>query len=238
MFARDDFYCYQRTESKNPIEFSILSLMCASDWVNKNTFLFLEPSSAFCLAISQQRMITRNVAVAIYFLHHLAQIFIFSQPISSSNQMKNVTNLPRTKSQSTICTLNTDCHPHSQCKEGSCVCESGWLNWRNNQPCSYQQSSKPLAFLASFFLGFTGLDWFILSRKDILYILCGILKFLVVAGCCIWSPLAASTRNEDAKTVASFLSVILMLIAFFWWLIDWIRILFNNFSDGNGAPLV
>jgi hypothetical protein len=95
-----------------------------------------------------------------------------------------------------------------------------------------------MAFIISFIMGIVGIDWFFLSRKESLYILCGILKLLVVAGCCIWSPLAAKSKSKNATTAASCLSVSLAFISFIWWTIDWIRILLNSFPDGSGAPLV
>lgn len=137
-----------------------------------------------------------------------------------------------------ICTSDSDCQRHGRCKDTTCICDKGWVTWKHTAPCSYKQMSKLTTLAISFVLGSVGMDWFILSRNDSLYILCGILKCLILAGCCIWSPLAASSKNEDAKTVASCLSLILTLISFIWWIADWIRIIFNDFADGNGVPLV
>jgi hypothetical protein len=136
------------------------------------------------------------------------------------------------------CVSDYDCHKHGWCKDGDCECEKGWITWRNSRQCSYKQSSKIMAFIISFIMGIVGIDWFFLSRKESLYILCGILKLLVVAGCCIWSPLAAKSKSKNATTAASCLSVSLAFISFIWWTIDWIRILLNSFPDGSGAPLV
>jgi hypothetical protein len=136
------------------------------------------------------------------------------------------------------CNTDRDCHMHGWCKDGECECDRGWITWRNSRQCLYKQSSKIIAFVLSFIMGSVGMDWFILSRKDNLYILCGILKLLVSASCCIWNPLAARSTNKNAATAASCLSVTLTLISFIWWFVDWIRILLNIFPDGNGAALV
>jgi hypothetical protein len=149
---------------------------------------------------------------------------------NKSNALKPKTLLP-------TCMSDRDCRMHGWCKDGDCRCEKGWITW-NSEQCSYKQSSKMMAFILSFLVGSAGVDWFVLSRRDTLYILCGILKLLISTGCCIWSPLAARSKSKNATTAASCLSVSLTLIAFIWWLIDWIRILFNNFLDGNGASLV
>jgi hypothetical protein len=136
------------------------------------------------------------------------------------------------------CVLDIDCHVHGLCKDQTCECEKGWITWSQSQPCSYQQSSKMMVFAVSFIVGSAGVDWFVLSRKDSLFILCGILKFLILTGCCIWNPLAATSKSKHAMTGASCLSLFLSLISLIWWIADWIRILLDSFPDGNGAPLV
>jgi hypothetical protein len=155
-----------------------------------------------------------------------------------SIEYSNKTNELKPKFYVLTCVSDKDCHMHGWCKDGDCICEKGWITCCNSRQCSYQQSSKILAFILSFIAGCTGIDWFVLSRKDSLYILCGILKLLISTGCCIWSPLAAKSKSQSATTAASCLSVSLTLIAFIWWLVDWIRVLFNSFPDGNGASLV
>lgn len=150
----------------------------------------------------------------------------------------NKTNELQPKVHLSTCITNRDCHKHGRCKDGNCICEKGWLTWCNSRQCSYKQTSKILAFILSCIFGFAGIDWFFLSHKDSLYILCGILKLLISTGCCIWSPLAARSKSKNATTAASCLSVSLALVAFIWWFVDWIRILFNSFPDGNGASLV
>ncbi|CAF0867161.1 unnamed protein product [Adineta steineri] len=157
----------------------------------------------------------------------------------SMENTSSETNLLKPKLDLRKCFKDSDCEQHSWCNKAyECECEKGWITWHNSRHCSYKQSSKILALILSFVMGFIGADWFILSRKDSLYILCGILKILLSAGCCIWNPLAARSKSRTATTAASCLSVTLTLISFVWWFVDWIRILLNSFPDGNGAPLI
>lgn len=162
---------------------------------------------------------------------------VFQKPFITI-EYSNKTNNLKPKIHLSTCITDRDCHKHGYCKDGNCVCDKGWLTWLNSRQCSYKQTSKIFAFVLSFLFGFVGIDWFFLSRKDTLYILCGILKLLISTGCCIWSPLAAKSKSKNATTAASCLSVSLTLIAFIWWFVDWIRVLFNSFPDGNGASLV
>jgi hypothetical protein len=94
------------------------------------------------------------------------------------------------------------------------------------------------SFLTSFLIGGTGLDWFILSRKNSLYILTGLLKLLISIAGYIWTGFAVINKTESSMIVASCFSFNLCLIAIIWWIVDWIRILLNKFPDGNGAPLI
>lgn len=168
--------------------------------------------------------------------------YVRSTPVfqSSSMTMEFVNRTKPTQFQQTVptCQSNRECNKHGWCKDGDCQCEKGWITRWSRRQCSYKQCSKLMAFILSFVAGSAGIDWFVLSRKDSLYILCGVLKLLISTGCCIWSPLAARSQNKNATTAASCLSVSLTLIAFIWWLIDWIRILFNSFPDGNGVSLI
>jgi len=73
-----------------------------------------------------------------------------------------------------------------------------------NSKCSYTGKSKLAAFLLSFFVGGLGVDWFYLSTGDAGYIAAGIFKLITFSGLVIW------------------------------WLVGWIRILADAFSDGMG----
>ena len=55
--------------------------------------------------------------------------------------------------------------------------------------------------------GIVGADWFYLSRGDDFYIVMGAIKAGTLGGLGIWAT------------------------------VDWVRVLTDNFKDGNGAPL-
>ena len=78
---------------------------------------------------------------------------------------------------------------------------------RDDEPCAYAARSKLHAFLWSGFAGMFGADWFYLSRGQPLYIGLGVTKLCTLGGLLVW------------------------------WLVDWIRILNDDFPDGNGAAL-
>ncbi|CAF2520343.1 unnamed protein product [Rotaria sp. Silwood2] len=136
------------------------------------------------------------------------------------------------------CTSDNDCQMNSWCNEYKCECRKGWLTWYNNEQCSYKQLSKFSTFILSFLVGGAGVDWFFLSRKDNLYILVGLLKSLISVASCIWTRLAIIIGTDTSISIASCLGACLTLISIIWWFIDWIRILCNDFLDGNGAPLI
>lgn len=139
---------------------------------------------------------------------------------------------------SNFCLTTNDCWINSICLNNSCQCQQGWFTRQYHAPCSYKQFSKISIFFSSFFFGCTGFDWFLLSRRNYLYILTGLLKFLLTLACCIWSRLAILKRRIPSSTsMADYLSIILAILSLTWWLIDWIRILFNNFPDGNSIFL-
>jgi hypothetical protein len=93
---------------------------------------------------------------------------------------------------------------------GYCHCDSKYVNVNigtNVVPCSYKRKGKLETFLISFFVGYLGADWFYLARDDVGYNVAGAFKLITLGGCGIW------------------------------WLVDWIRILADDFNDGNGVEL-
>lgn len=91
-----------------------------------------------------------------------------------------------------------------------CVCNDGYIfieSEIDGEKCSYQQRSKFIAFLISFFAGQFGTDWFYLSMDTNHYIFVGICKCMTCGG------------------------------FFVWWFVDLIRILTDTFPDGFGYAL-
>jgi hypothetical protein len=118
-------------------------------------------------------------------------------------------------------TIGYPCKSQGDCGEGVCkfglkleknktvdVCECS-EGWINfdGKACSYELKSKLTAFLLSFFIGWLGADWFYLAQGSGAYICAGIFKLITLGGLGVW------------------------------FLIDWIRILADGFTDGNGMEL-
>lgn len=76
----------------------------------------------------------------------------------------------------------------------------------NGVPCSYEMTSKRTVFLLSYFTGIFGIDYCVMARGNACYSCLGATKGLTLGGLLIW--------------------------AFF----DWILILADQYTDGNGAP--
>ncbi len=115
---------------------------------------------------------------------------------------------------------STNCQYDEDCGHGSCavqysrqfpngtrVCECNSRYVSRGGVCNYEKRDKVTAFLVSFFVGLLGVDWFYLARGVPKYNGLGVLKLFTVGGCGIW------------------------------WLADWIRILADDFDDGNGVEL-
>lgn len=178
-----------------------------------------------------------NVIVISSVLVHSQSIPIFYDH-DLTDALNNNTNQLNFPSIKLFCNTDNDCEKNSWCNGYVCECKAGWLTWYTNQSCSYKQLSKSSACVISFFTGGVGADWFFLSRHNVLYILVGFAKVLIFIASCIWNRLAAMTATQTSLTMASCFATCLPVISFFWWLTDWIRIFFNYFPDGNGAPLI
>ena len=65
------------------------------------------------------------------------------------------------------CTTSDTCG-NGKCTNLVCVCSTGWLSLTSAaaDTCNYAQRDKLTAFLLSFFLGWTGADWFYLAQGN------------------------------------------------------------------------
>lgn len=148
--------------------------------------------------------------------------------------------LPSPKRYDRWCTQDIDCG-RGFCRAYTCQCYRGYTTWHFMEVCAYELRLKLTAFLVSFFVGYFGVDWFVLSRGVAGYIVVGIVKLLLSLGCLIGWPIAIATARKQKGTRAiafgNVINVILTVISFIWWLTDWIRILADVFYDGHGAPL-
>ena len=100
--------------------------------------------------------------------------------------------------------------------------------------------SKLVAFLLSFFLGGFGADWFYLSRGFEIFIIIGIVKFILIslAGFCFFSFDLKLCKCDLGKIafLVPYLWIVRLFI-FLWWVVDWARVLTNTFADGSGMKL-
>lgn len=141
---------------------------------------------------------------------------------------------------------NTICK--DTCRYGTCVnnttcaCNNYYITYNKNRPlkyysqCNYKQVSKLNAFLFSFFLGPTAMDLLYMGYIDnaaakllspLVIILISIIMFFI------------GKRKDKIKLIVA--SKICELIAtitiFIWWMMDWISILNNSYTDFNGVRL-
>jgi hypothetical protein len=115
-----------------------------------------------------------------------------------------------------------ECYDDDDCNHGKCEAitdfRGNYLNAsecicnkgyidNDNKVCIYKQRKQLVAFLLSFFVGNLGVDWFYLAHGNGVYIFAGIMKLITLGGCGIW------------------------------WIVDWIRILIDEFPDGNRIAL-
>ncbi len=140
------------------------------------------------------------------------------------------------------CKTDVDCS-NGKCRNDSCKCIPGFVTHKGEQ-CSYQQRDKTTAFLLSFLIGTTGVDWFFLARGSTVYIIVGVIKLLTgIVGIKIplscWY-LGVKQSNRVKNFLFRFVSLLFIVLAIssgVWWLADWIRILTGDFKDGNNVRL-
>ena len=145
-----------------------------------------------------------------------------------------------------ICTDAESCSYHGSCNRDhtACVCSDGYLTYNNadGPQCNYQQKQQLTAFLLSFFVGWTGADYFYLDQTNF-----GVLKLLVcgIGGLIVFGVLAcvlaACAKNSNGAAFIGIVGYTLLvceiLAGFGWWLAAVIMIGKGTMSDGNGQPM-
>ena len=97
------------------------------------------------------------------------------------------------------CTEDIDCG-RGFCQAYMCQCYRGHITWYFMESCSYEQRTKLAAFLVSFFVGFLGVDWFLLSRGNAGYIVAGIIKLIISMACGIgWPMVFVNASKKQPK---------------------------------------
>ncbi len=103
-----------------------------------------------------------------------------------------------------------------------------------------KRKSQLVAFLLSFFVGSYGADRFYLEYNGVGAGKLVLTLFLCIAPCV---PLClVCCKSEKKGGAATVLVAICILCAslgiFIWWIIDWVLIVQNNITDGNGYGMV
>ena len=105
-----------------------------------------------------------------------------------------------------------------------------------------EKKSKLVAFLLSFFLGGLGADWFYLSQGVFSYIMVGIIKMFLIGQaavfCISFSKIGEHCCNCQLDNFLGPCMWMMYLWFFLWWMMDWFRVLTNDFPDGNGMGLI
>jgi len=112
--------------------------------------------------------------------------------------------------------------------------------------CSHKGKSKLTAFLISLFVGGVGGDWFYLSGGNTWYIVMGFFKlatflFSCYVSCVIgeWFFFKGDESCCCTRIVARIVKYLTYGVVGIWWLVDFCRILFGQWShDGTGHQVV
>lgn len=85
----------------------------------------------------------------IFLISRFIIIFVFTM---SFIMMTIASNLNGTQIKAGYCYSSKECY-HGVCTDNICVCDKGYITWKNSEPCSYEQYSQLIVFLLSVFLG-------------------------------------------------------------------------------------
>lgn len=157
------------------------------------------------------------------------------------------------------CEFDTDCGDNGKCVEGptspafpngtlSCECDDGFVNnpkttgntAKPGEVCNYKQLPQLTQTLLSWFVGWTGADWFNAAKANPNYLAAGSMKLLATpAGAAAGALVGSLCGGRGAIGGAGVGAGAGGAAQIVWSLVDAIRITASTTSmpDGNGVPL-
>jgi hypothetical protein len=123
------------------------------------------------------------IAVAFGIIVNIGIVYAVSKRNGDQLGIINSFNFEKDVVQPAFCVVDSDCTVNSYCRQGTCLCNSGFITAPNFGFCAYQQKTELEAFLLSFFVGIFGADWFYLFVQGAPgsnggYIVAGIFKLI------------------------------------------------------------
>merc|ERR1711936_332396 len=115
-----------------------------------------------------------------------------------------------------------------------------FIDEEDSKKASWETSrrEKLYALILSFVLGIFGADWFYLCVTSETYIVIGVIKLVACGIGGVICGLAACDCRVNIKNAKDMVALLAGLLVFGWWLVDWVRILLDEFPDGMGRPLL
>jgi len=107
-----------------------------------------------------------------------------------------------------------------------CICSDGYTNF--DGICDYQRKPQFNVFLASFFGGGVGADWFLLYSRD---------GFVPNGAPSEGDNLTGGGSGNGGYIVAGIFKLLTAGGFSIWWLVDFIRVLTMSFPDANGMRM-
>lgn len=136
-----------------------------------------------------------------------------------------------------VCLNDTDCGSNGKCPSSEdttryCKCDDGYLTTSQDDPCGYKQRSKYISMVLSGVVGFSGANWFYMSRGDTEYIGFGVI-FLVVFMIAL-SLLCCGGSSSCLRG----LGIALMASIFAGMIVVLILVGLDELDDGDDHPMV
>lgn len=118
-----------------------------------------------------------------------------------------------------------------------CECDIKYATRNDETPCEYKRKSRGVSFLLSFFVGFTGANFFYLADGNGGYIFAGIFIllcflapiFMICVSCC------DIKYSKECSDCGSACANLLYSIIILWWGVIWIVDVAGALPDGNGV---
>ena len=175
-------------------------------------------------------------------------LFYTSSSSKSTKRFSNTkytlqANSNNTSQFNSVCVNNSSCSNNGYCLNSThCKCLEGYTTLKNQEQnpdfyqCSYYQKNKKIAFLLSFFLGPLSFDHFYLGNNTLGYCKLFIPCFFIILGVSIFI-MGKTKASANAKVIGKSIEFIATILIIFWWLIDWILILSNYYTDLNNVKI-
>lgn len=138
-----------------------------------------------------------------------------------------------------LCLSRTDCNHHGECNENrsDCICEAGYVTFKSDDKCNYEQKNRIIAFILHLLMFFIGAgEWYLgnIYLACIPIVLLFIWLLFEIGLFCV--TYCVDIKEDTIRNVQYFMKCVILTLFTLWTFVEIVYIGNGIRKDSNGIP--